>query len=182
LVTKGVGLEGTAILASDFAEVALGLGLSKETLETARSLGEQVSVLPEALALADNGATSMHDVTRGGLLETLSELSMLSQVRFEVEVEQIPLPPVVARFAEAFEFDPVRMISSGTLVATVPPKHVRAAMRAVEGQGVEIFAIGRVTEGHGVCMRGKEGTRVIEAPAPEEDELARMWQRYPRDQ
>jgi len=36
---------------------------------------------------------------------------------------QNPVPEVVQRFANAFTFDPLKMISSGTLVATLPLKH-----------------------------------------------------------
>jgi hydrogenase expression/formation protein HypE len=66
----------------------------------------------------------MHDVTRGGLLETLLEIAHLSGVGIEVGVSQLPISPIVSRFAQAFEFDPLRMISSGTLAVTVPPERV----------------------------------------------------------
>jgi hydrogenase expression/formation protein HypE len=59
LVTKGVALEGTAILAQDFAEVAGRLGLSEKDLDEARRLMGEVSIIKEALALADQGATAM---------------------------------------------------------------------------------------------------------------------------
>jgi hydrogenase expression/formation protein HypE len=161
LVTKGVGLEGTAILAC--------------------TLAEKVSVLPEALLLADYGASAMHDVTRGGLVEALLEIAFRSGVGMDVEVDRIPVPVEVLRFAQAFDFDPLRMISSGTLAATVPEAHVKAAMQAVEGVDVRIQDVGRVIEGGGVQLRYEDEVRVFYDPTPEEDELARMWQIYPRE-
>jgi hydrogenase expression/formation protein HypE len=182
LVIKGVGLEGTAILASDFADVALDLGLSADEINRAKRLSAEVSVLPEALLLADRGATGMHDVTRGGLLESLLEISMLSQVGIEVQVDQIPVWPEVARFAEAFDFDPLRMISSGTLVATISLEDVEAAVRALDEIGVAAHDVGRVIDGEGVRLLYEGGeVREFLEPAPEEDELARLWQLYPRD-
>jgi hydrogenase expression/formation protein HypE len=181
LVTKGVGLEGTAILASDFADVARKLGLNREARLEACALAAKVSVLPEALLLADHGATAMHDVTRGGLVEALLEIAFRSGVGMEVEVDLIPMPAEVLRFAQAFDFDPLRMISSGTLTATVPEAQVRAATQAVEGENVRIQDVGRVIEGRGVRLRYDDEMRELFDPAPEEDELARMWQIYPRE-
>jgi hydrogenase expression/formation protein HypE len=108
LVTKGVGLEGTGILAQDFADVARGLGLGEGDLAEARGLMAQVSVVPEALALAAAGVTAMHDVTRGALMETLLEIAYLSGVGIEVDGARLPVPPIVSRFAQAFQFDPLR--------------------------------------------------------------------------
>ena len=91
--------EGTAILAQDFADVARELGLSEKDLAEARSVMTEVSIIKEALVLAAQGVTAMHDVTRGGLLETLLEIAHLSGVGIEVDASRLPIPPVISRFA-----------------------------------------------------------------------------------
>lgn len=103
-VTYGVGLEGTGILASDFAVEARKRGLSEYDLAEATALLSSVSVVPEALALADLGATAMHDVIRGGVLETLLEIAACSGVSLKIDECSIPVPPVVCCFAQAFGF------------------------------------------------------------------------------
>ncbi len=45
--------------------------LSEKDITEAKKLMKQVSVIPEAMIFAKRGATAMHDVTRGGILETL---------------------------------------------------------------------------------------------------------------
>jgi hydrogenase maturation factor len=181
LVTKGIALEGTAILAQDFADVARRLGLEDQDLVQASDLMAEVSVVPEALAVATHGVTAMHDVTRGGVLETLLEIADLSRVRIEVDVSRIPTRPVISRFAEAFQFDPLRMISSGTLSATVPPGRVKDVSQALEELGTPFAYVGQVTEGAGVrVLRGGKSIHYTEIRC-EEDELARMWALYPRD-
>jgi len=181
LVTKGIGLEGTGILAQDFDDVALSLGLSKEDLKETRSLMRDVSVIPEAMVIADQGVTAMHDVTRGGLLETLLEISSLSGVGLEIDGSQIPIPPVVARFARAFQFDPMKMISSGTLAATVLSERVNNVSQALTERRVKFAFVGRVTEGSGVRIF-QDGSSVHHKEIHcEEDELARIWALYPRD-
>lgn len=180
LVTKGIGLEGTGILAQDFADVARERGLTERDLEEARGLMAGVSVIPEALALAEAGATSMHDVTRGGLLETLLEIARLSKVGMEVDAALVPVPPVVSRFARALEFDPLKMISSGTLAATVPPAREEEVRLALTELGSVFSFVGQVTEGFGVRIL-QEGTSVLHSEIRcEEDELARLWALYPR--
>jgi hydrogenase expression/formation protein HypE len=181
LVTKGIALEGTAILAKDFADVAVRLGLTEEELEQGRRLVDSISVVPEALELASCGISAMHDVTRGGLLETLLEIAYLSNVSIEVQLSRLSLPPVVSRFASAFEFDPLRMISSGTLAATIPPGRIDAVRNSLEKSKTAFAVVGRVAEGKGVhVIRESSATHYTELQA-EQDELARIWRLYPRD-
>ncbi len=181
LITKGIGLEGTAILAGDFASTARKLGLSARDLEEGRRLLEQVSVIPEALALARAGATALHDVTRGGALETLLEIARLSGVGMEIDFSKITIPPVVGRFARAFKFDPLRMISSGTLAVTVPRGRLGSAIRALREQRIAFSVVGEVVEGAGVDIRrGDQVSRYREVRS-EDDELARIWDDYTPD-
>lgn len=180
VVTKAIALEGTAILAHDFADVAQQLGIDEEALAEARALMSRISCVPEALALADSGATSMHDVTRGGVLETLLEMAQLSGVMIEVDADLLPLPAVIARFAEAFEFDPMKMISSGTLAATIPPGREDEVRRRLGELGVPVAFVGTVSAGAGVLVRSASGVSHYADSRCEEDELARMWVRYPR--
>jgi len=179
LVTKGIAIEGTAILAQDFAEVALERGLTQSDLTEAGRLMAKVSVVKEAVAIATQGATSMHDVTRGGLLETLLEIASLSGVAIEVDASQMPIPPVVARFANAFQFDPLWMISSGTLAATVPPARVSEVSRVLTEEGVPFALVGQVMNGTGVHLRCDGEIVHYSDIRCEEDELARMWRLYP---
>jgi hydrogenase expression/formation protein HypE len=182
LITKGIALEGTAILAQDFPDVALSSGLSEEDLKEGRRVMAEVSVMPEALVLPANGVTAMHDVPRGGILETLLEIADLSQVGIEVAFARLPIPPIVCRFAEAFAFDPMRMISSGTLAVTVSPERVEDVSEALEEVGTPFAFVGRVTEGKGIRVLKDDETIHYTEIHSEEDELARLWALYPRDE
>jgi hydrogenase maturation factor len=181
LVTKGIALEGTGILAQDFEDVALRLGLTQQDLKSACQLMDQVSVIPEALALAEQGVSAMHDVTRGGLLETLLEIARLSEVAIEADEARLPIPEIVSRFSQAFAFDPMQMISSGTLVATIPPARLVAATQALQAMQIPYADIGQIIPGSGVLLQkaGGETTSYAQMRA-EQDELARIWARYPR--
>jgi hydrogenase expression/formation protein HypE len=182
LVTKGIALEGTAILAQDFADVAIGSGLNRQDLEEASKLMGEVSVVQEALVLAENGATAIHDATRGGVLEALLEIALLSNVGLSIDDSRVPILPVVSQFARAFQFDPLRMISSGTLAATVPPERISAVTDSLRKKGIPFADVGRVTDGTGVLLLRKNGNVHYRDIHCEEDELARMWALYPRNE
>ncbi len=181
LVTKGIGLEGTAILAEDFADVAVSLGLSDRDLQSAGELIGSISVMPEALLLAESGVSSMHDVTRGGLLETLLEIAYVSDVMIEVDSALLPVPDTVSRFSEAFEFDPLQMISSGTLAVTVPETRLSGAENALKKSGTDFAVVGRVKRGAGVRVFREGKSEHYSKLQAERDELARLWKLYPRN-
>ncbi|HPJ26437.1 MAG TPA: AIR synthase-related protein, partial [Synergistaceae bacterium] len=172
-LTRGMGLEGTAILAWDYPEECRRRGLSEKDVTEAKKLAEALSVVPEALRLAELGATAMHDPTRGGVLEAFLEMAWGAKKSFRIQEEQLPSLPVVANFARAFDFDPLRMISSGALVVTLPEEKVTEASRAI-APWAPLYPVGVVEEGKGVRIcSGSEGILFSE-PEPEKDELARL--------
>lgn len=180
-ITKGIALEGTAILANDFSNIAKQMGLNANEITQAKLLMRGISIIPEALLLSQRGATAMHDVTRGGLLETLLEIAKLSGVGIKVDANLIPILPVISRFSKAFKFDPLKMISSGTLVATIPTEHVYEAGRILDDKGIVFADIGQVVEGKGVQINRDGQITLYQEIHCEEDELARMWENFPRD-
>jgi hydrogenase expression/formation protein HypE len=181
LITKGIPLEGTTILANDFSKAALKLGLKKTDIEEAKQLMGQISVIPEAVILGESGANAMHDVTRGGLLETLLEITRASEVGMDITYDRIPMPPAALRFAKAFDYDPLKMISSGTLVATLPPEKTESAGQSLAEKGIVYAEIGEVVTGQGVKIIKNTGTIQYQEIHTEQDELARMWTLYATD-
>ena len=65
LMTKSAGLEGTGIIAGDYAE-ELKEVLSEEELEQASELLDHVSVVRDGVTAGAVGTHGMHDVTEGG--------------------------------------------------------------------------------------------------------------------
>jgi len=181
LITKGIALEGTSILAQDFADVARASGITEQELAEAKELIQEVSVVPESMVLSAHDPSAMHDATRGGVLETLLEIAGLSGVGIEIDTSKIPARHIVSRFAEAFGFDPLKMISSGTLAATFPPERVDGVSGALKDLKIPFAFVGHVSEGEGVSVI-QEGTAAhFTGIRCEEDELARMWAIHPRN-
>ncbi len=165
LLSKFAGLEGTAILATDFAEL-LRDDLTPEALRRAQALLRQISVVPEALAAAGAGVSAMHDATEGGVIGALAELAAAAGVGVEVDLDAVPLLPETRAIAAAFGIDPFHLIASGALLlATRSPGRVIEAVRAI---GCPIQTIGRVVGGPSVVRRGGETGPLV---PPERDAL-----------
>ena len=181
LITKGAGIEGTAIIAFDFQEILKEKGVTDEALNNARRMIEEISVIKESLALFKCGATAMHDATRGGVLEALIEVALSSNLRIDVWENDVPVREETRIFAEKLMFDPLKLISSGTVVATISPERLNEAKRELNRLNIPYAVVGKVSQGEGVVLHRANGkTEKYLEPKVEEDELARLWERYPR--
>ena len=157
ILTKGAGIEGTSILAHEKArelEQALGVQVVRKAQEYAQML----SVLPEARILRPY-ATALHDPTEGGVSGALNEMAIAAGCGFRVERADVPVSDVTQSICEHFGCDPLELISSGSLLATVPPESAEIAMEALRRAGIASAVIGTMDE--------KEKT----LPMPERDAL-----------
>src|SRR5207244_403648 len=77
LMTKTAGIEGTAILASEY--LTRLTGMKRETIRKAQSLAKYISIVEEAMGMSKMTAVNArHDPTEGGVLNGLSELAEAS--------------------------------------------------------------------------------------------------------
>jgi len=165
IMTKSAGQEAAAILAADFSEEALRRGVSERALERASALARSISVVREALALADI-ATSMHDPTEGGVACGLAEIAYASGVSIVADPGRIFVSDEVRELCEAFGIDPLETLSSGVLLATVPPERASEAGERLGRLGVPYSVIGRVVPRGGFLA--KIGERVYDRPYVED--------------
>ncbi len=174
LMTKGAGLEGTAILATDFSAELAEAGVPEELLEKARAFMSEISVVEEALALAEVGVNSMHDPTEGGLLGGLAELAYASGKRVEVWEEKVLVRPETEAVCRALGVDPLKLISSGCLLATLPKEKLGEAQEKLGRLGVDWAVIGEVGEGPPGLLVHREDGRTERVGPFVEEELARL--------
>jgi len=168
VVTKGIGLEGTAIFALDYEAKLQGL-VRKEYLTKAKGLLQYISVVPEGRIAAALGATAMHDITEGGILGALYEVAEASGVGIEVEQSLIPLWPETRAITEALGIDPLKLISSGSMLITIPEGEKLIAK--LNEAGIKATIIGKVTGERRKILKTPQGE--IEITKPESDELWR---------
>ena len=146
LMTKTVATEGTSILASEF-EKELEERLGKHIVEKAKRFSEKTSIIKEALILARNKIVhGMHDPTDGGLLEGLYEFSEAANLGFIVWENKIPIAKETYMIAKYFKIDPLKLISSGVLLAAIPKNKVEEAVKLLRRENIEASIIGEFVE------------------------------------
>jgi hydrogenase expression/formation protein HypE len=140
LLTGSAGIEGTAILATDFRDA---FDVDDAVLDAAANFFEEISVVDAASAITSY-ATSMHDPTEGGVLAGLVEMAVSSNVTFSVERSAIPVRTETEMLCEIADVDPLRIFGSGALLATVPESEQETALTALEEQGIPGTVVGQV--------------------------------------
>lgn len=166
VLTKGAGIEGTAILATDFRVQS---GLSEEITDRGAALFSELSVLPEARVLREE-ATALHDPTEGGLVDGALELAVASDVTVRIERDRVPVREPTRALCTAMGVDPLRIFGSGALLAALPEERAESALGALAEAGIEAAAIGTVEEGDpGLEL---DGERITE---PVRDDLYDLW-------
>ena len=160
LLTKGAGVEATAVLASDFADEARAAGVDDATVARALDRFDDLSVLPESAVLSPV-ATAMHDPTEGGVVAGLVEMGLASDRRLVVDPDRIPVGDDTRALCEALAVDPFEVLGSGALLAAVPDDEADDALAALREEGIEAADIGRVekteTGGSGDVGDGEPG-------------------------
>jgi hydrogenase expression/formation protein HypE len=170
LLTKGAGIEATAILATDFRDRLDGR-VPEALLESAEGFYDEVSVVPEAAVLREY-ANAMHDPTEGGLVDGLLELAAASGIRIEVDPVAIPIREETRRLCEAVGVDPLRTFGSGALLAAVPEESTDGALSALDEVGVEAAVVGTVEEGDGPALT--LGGETFDEPV--RDDMYALWE------
>ncbi len=171
LITKGVGIEATAIIARDFAEHLPFTVLPEEIDEFTR----QLSVVPEGLIAAEFGVSAMHDITEGGLLGAVGEICHASQTGCEIWENAVHMCDLTRRITSHLQLDPLSLLSSGSmLIAASRGQELR---RELKERGIPSYIVGRIMEGPSRIVIRENGKRE-DIPSYVQDELWRLFARF----
>ena len=176
LLTKGVPIEATSIIAHEFPD-RLAEFLASEEIQQAKDYLHDpgISVLRDAQIATEAGkVTAMHDPTEGGLASALWELAIASQRTLVFDPSLVLVPPLPAKICQALELDPLAAIASGALLLTAPPQDAEAICRALHNQDIPCQVIGTVYEGTATVWKQTPNGRQT-LPQPSRDEVARLF-------
>ena len=173
VLTKCAGIEGTSILARERPAVTRRvLGARGQALAARFHHRPGISVTGEALLAARAGATAMHDPTEGGVAAGLFELAWASGCRLDVDLDEIPLHRFTRELCAHFAIDPLGLIGSGSLLATLPAERAGRLIDRLARAGIPARVVGTVARGRGV--RARRGGRAVPFHWSERDELTRV--------
>lgn len=150
MMTKGVAIATTAILSRVFPQT-IEKSFGSTLLKKAQQYLYSFSVVEDALVAAsvglrEEGVTSMHDVTEGGLLGALYELSEASKMGLEVDLSNVILTEESKKICQLFKISPFETLSEGTLILTVKSEKVTAVQNALNLKAIRNAVIGKIVE------------------------------------
>ena len=176
ILTKGIAVEGTAILAREASEALSDAGVGEEVVQRAAALLFEpgISVRREAEIACAAGARSMHDPTEGGLATGLLEMASASGLGLRVDAARIPVLPECLEVCGALGLDPMGLIASGSLLGAIPPGRAAGLIDGLAGAGIEAWEIGRFAE-PSAGLKLETASGVEELPRFDRDELARYF-------
>jgi hydrogenase maturation factor len=177
LLTKGIAIEGTAVLARE-KEGQLASRLGTEMVARGKHFLKEpgISVLRDAAVVCRVGHPhAMHDPTEGGLATGLWELARASGKGIVMDRATVPIFPETVIFCRTLELDPLGLIASGALLVAAAPEESVRMVEALTLEGIGATVIGTAVEGPAVVqVQTPDGL----APLPifEQDELARLFE------
>ena len=179
VVTKGIAIEGTALLALERADDLRKAGVSNDTITLSADLLHSIgiSVIEDArIACITAQVHSMHDVTEGGLITGLREVASASGLGLAIEEGSVPVLPTTLEVCQALDLDPLGLLASGALIITLPSSDVPSLLKELDNKGIDGWEIGMMlAPEEGLISIGREGE--VELPQFSRDEMARYFSR-----
>lgn len=174
LLTKGVPIEATAILAREFS-AKMQTAFTAEELAQAQNYLYQpgISVLRDAqTAIRAGRVHAMHDPTEGGLAGALHELAQACGHQLVIDPASVYQPDLARRACALFGIDPLAAIASGALLIAAPAESANAIQNTLIQEGIACSEIGYFTAGQTGVVTGSGAA----LPRPARDEIARLFE------
>jgi hydrogenase maturation factor len=142
VLTKNVGIEGTAILAAD-REEQLKKALKPTMLRNAKKFYDNISVVKDAVVAFKTGAVhAMHDPTEGGLAGGVHEMADASNLGVKIYEEKIRMAPETVWICDFFRIDPLQLIASGSLLIAAKRNSADKVVKVLEKNEIAAAIIG----------------------------------------
>jgi hydrogenase maturation factor len=169
ILTKTIGLEGTSILAYDLGEM-LTHSLGDDIIQHAKTFSRRISVVRDAMiAVKTGGVHAMHDPTEGGIICGLWEIGEASRTGMVVEESRIAVAPETELVCGALRLDPLRVLSSGSLLIAAGPAKTHRITKTLQRNGIAASVIGEITKPEkGRVFVKRDGTRLKLEPTRDE--------------
>jgi hydrogenase maturation factor len=120
----------------------------------------------------------MHDVTEGGLLGALYELSEASKIGLEIELSGVIITQEAKLVCDLFNLSPYSTLSEGTLIIAVKPEKAQKVLQALELKGIKSRIIGKVTDARDGRWIKREGRKEPLAKPSADPYWKAYWKAY----
>lgn len=140
--------QGDAIVMSKYAAVEGSLllyhsgkfKLSPALSSDCEKMQKMLSVVPEGRIALQHDVHAMHDITEGGVLGAVWEMSYAAKKGIVINTDTVPILPLTQTLCQQAGLDPLRLIGSGSLLMAC--KDGDALVNALNKQGIPASVIG----------------------------------------
>ncbi len=140
LLTKTAGIEGTSILAKLPAVAKL---VDPAIQRRAVKLIDKLSVLKESsVAFSTGKVHAMHDITEGGIIGSILEMSIASKLGFQISADKVPIDASTEAICSKLKADPLRLIGSGSLLIACAKDNTNIIVEELKKEKITCTEIG----------------------------------------
>lgn len=161
VISKWIGLEGTAYLARHYREKLLER-YPAWLVEEAAGFDRYLSVVPEAATAVKSGVCAMHDVSEGGIFGALWELAEGAGVGLTIDLKKLSLRQETVEVCECCNVNPYELLSGGCLLMT--SEDGAKLVSALREEGIPAAIVGKVTDSNDRILINEDEIRYLDRP------------------
>lgn len=165
VVTKWIGLSGTALLAQE-KEEEIRTRYAQPFIDGAKGYMKYASVREEAAIARGLGVVVMHDLSEGGIFGGLWEMAEALKVGLEIDLKKIPIRQETVEISEFFAINPYKLLSNGSLLLVTD--NGENVVRELEKKGISSVVIGKTTDQNDRVLLQGEDRRFLETAQTDE--------------
>ncbi len=173
VMTGFAGAETVALLTETMREV-LQERFTPAFLDMASEMLQYLNCVPEAAVAGKHGVTAMHNISSGGVMGALWEMSHYADLGFEVNLRQIPIRQETIEICEFLGLNPYQISSCGAMLMATDD--AEGLIDALKQAGIYACLIGVFTEDKACCLQNEEEIRYLDRPA--EDAVQSLLERF----
>ena len=165
VLSKWIGLEGTALLAEKYNE-SLKSRYPAYMIEEAAGFTKYMSVLPEAAVAGKSGVCYMHDASEGGILAALWEMAESKGVGLTIDLKKLPIRQETVEVCEHVGVNPYELLSGGCLIMTTEDGN--GLVNSLEQAHIPAVIIGKITDSKERLILNEDEVRYMDRPGVDE--------------
>ena len=165
VISKWIGLEGTALLAKQNREKLSGR-YPAYLVEEAAGFDRFLSVIPEAATAMKSGVCAMHDASEGGIFAALWELAEGAGVGLTIDLKKLPIRQETVEVCECLGKNPYELQSGGCLVMTSGDG--LGLVAALAAEGIPAVVVGKITDSNDRIILNEDEVRYMDRSKQDE--------------
>lgn len=162
IMTKYAGIEGTALIAEEkYEELSSYYNLSM--INSAKLLKNDLRVGNEVYAAYDSAPVLVHDISQGGVLSALWDISEKTGMGMDIDLRAVPIKQETVEICEYFALNPYELLSGGSIL--IITEEEERVLDALEKTKTPAAVIGSLNNGRDRILRNNEIKSFLNRPS-----------------